>query len=616
MVKNMKNIFLIATLIMSFNFEVQADNHTNKNHFGTPAAPLPENASSGSESGEEMKCDKKAIEAKAKTLSDQGNDVTYPGSRNFNSCDSLSRGNLKNLYKNGTRGSSIANWEPYAQYACLDKCDDTKEFKKCVDDKLKLARKCESVTYVMSFYERDWNDTEQIQKVDAAGAAQAAPAPGSATAAATATSTSAIKCKSEGIETLDYIACKKFATQLDILDAVQTAAQGGQELIYADKMMDTQTKYAKEENSATGALKATGDSLDMQKNMYQQRTAVDATKLAYLYSIYNDMPKMDEIRAKCDGIEKQTGNLGLGQNITTKECGMTVLTGQGGFAMAQNQSQIDAMRSRLITIATSAGSNLIVANLLGKRAKDVKNAIADIDAFVPTDPSLVTEEDALATYCKLNPGVEKCLTSDLSRTFDTLNDNIITFGDGASGTNYGTNNGLTAGAVTDTGSDSTTRTSVAPVGSIIASAARDNSIEGSTAATVTDAKAGGSGGGGGGLGGGGSGGGGGAPPGAPAQGGVAAAVQGKTPTYGGGAGSISVVGGLGLNKAKGDGKAEDNPFGKLFGKDAPKGSGVVNFRDLASVKVGAKGDNLFDMISKRYSSVAADKRLLEYELAK
>lgn len=615
MVKNMKNIFLIATLMMSLNFKVQAMDPEMMVKMGiqpsssSAASPPPPSSEEG------MKCDKEKITAEAKTLSDQGNDVSYPGSRNFNSCDRLSRGNLKNLYKNGNRSSSIPNWEPYAKYACLDKCD-TKEFKSCVDEKLKLARKCESVTYVMSFYERDWNDSEQIQEVSASPAGgQAAPAAGGAAAAAAA-SASAIKCKSQGIETLDYIACKKFATQLDLIDAVQTVAQGTQELVYADKMMDTQTKYAKEENSATGALKATGDSLDMQKNMYQQRTAVDATKLAYLYSVYNEMPKMDEIRAKCDGVEKQTGNVGIGQAVTKDECRMTVLNGSGGFAMAQNQSQIDAMRSKLITIATSAGSNMILANLLGKRAKDVKNAIADIDAFVPTDPTLVTEEDALSTYCKLNPGVAKCLTSDLSRTFDTLNDNIITFGDGATGTNYGSNSGITAGAVTDSGSDTTTRTSVTPVGSIIASAARDNSIEGSTAATVTDGKTGGGGGGGGGLGGGGSGGGGGAPPAAPGQGGVAAAVQGKTPTYGGGAGSISVVGGLGLNKAKGDGKAEDNPFGKLFGKDAPKGSGVVNFRDIASARVGAKGDNLFDMISKRYSSVAADKRLLEYELAK
>jgi hypothetical protein len=600
----MKNAFLILTILMSFNFKAHATDFETQ---GTQVAEVFKNKL---ESGQ--KCNANDVDNAAKWVSTQGHDVAMPGSNNFNECDRMARGYLKKLYTNGTRSSF--SWTKYIAAACKDNCDKPDKMPECITEKTELARKCESVAYVMSFYDRDWNDEEQIQPVSSTASAGAAPKPGSATAAAAATSASAIKCKSEGIETLDYIACKKFATQLDIIDAVQTVAQGTQELVYADKMMDTQTKYAKEENSATGALKATGESLGMQQNMYQQRTAVDATKLAYMYSIYNDMPKMSEIVEKCTNIGS-TPQQGFDKKIEAEECKGNVRTGQGGFALAQNQSQIDAMRSKLITIATSAGSNAILASLLGKRASDVKDAIADIDAFVPTDPTLVTQEDALTTYCKLNPGVEKCLTSDLSRTFDTLNDNIITFGEGGTGTNYGSSNGISTGAITDSGTDGTGRTSVTPVGSIIAGAAKDNSIEGSTGATVSTGKGPSGGGGGGGLGGGGSGGGGGAPPAAPAQGGVAAAVQGKTPTYGGGAGSISVVGGLGLNKAKGD-KAEDNPFGKLFGKDAPKGSGVVNFRDIASQKVGAKGDNLFDMISKRYSSVAADKRLLEYELTK
>ena len=275
------------------------------------------------------------------------------------------------------------------------------------------------------------------------------------------------------------------------------------------------------------------------------------------------------------------------------------------------------MKSKIIRIATSAGSNAILSALLGKRAGDVKNAIAQIDEFKPIDPVMMAEEDTLTTFCQLNPSAEKCLTQDLSRTFDTLNDNIITFGEGGTGTNYGATEGVNANAITSTGGDPAGRTSVSNVGSIIASAAKNNSIEDSNAATVTAGKAPSGGGGGGGSGGGGSGGGGGgsniAPP---AQGSVAAAIQGQTPSYAGGGGSISVVGGLGLNRAKGDGKTEDNPFGKLFGKDKPKDSGVLNFRGIASQKVGDKAENLFDMISKRYSTVAADKRLIEYELVK
>ncbi len=579
----MKNIFLISFLIMGFN--VEADD--------TVAAKKTKT------------CNKAELE-KAVDLSVKG---VYPGSANFYSCDEMSRGKLKDLYKNGARNSSILpDWQPYLKYACKEKCDDIDgAFEKCVKDKEELAKKCESVVYVMSFYERDWNDSEQIQPVSGKTSGDGAPA-----SAAGPT----FKCKSEGIETLDYIPCKKFVSQINILDALQIAAQGAQELIYADKMMDANAKYAKEENSATGALKATGESLEKQQGMYQQRTAIDATKLAYMYSLYKDMPKMEEMRDKCQGIERVTSEIGLGPPVNKDDCRSHVLSGKG-FALAQNQSQLDAMKSKLITIATSAGSNAILSALLGKRAGDVKNAIAQIDEFKPIDPVMMAEEDTLTTFCQLNPSAEKCLTQDLSRTFDTLNDNIITFGEGGTGTNYGATEGVNANAITSTGGDPAGRTSVSNVGSIIASAAKNNSIEDSNAATVTAGKAPSGGGGGGGSGGGGSGGGGGgsniAPP---AQGSVAAAIQGKTPSYAGGGGSISVVGGLGLNRAKGDGKTEDNPFGKLFGKDKPKDSGVLNFRGIASQKVGDKAENLFDMISKRYSTVAADKRLIEYELVK
>ena len=599
MVKNMKNIFLISALLISFNFKAYA------NDTATPATPATAATATTAESCNEAEI-KKAVGEKG--------EIFFDGSVKFNTCDRMSFGKLKDLYKNGSRNPSILpTWEPYLKYACLDKCNtpDANEFNNCVKQKADDAKKCESVLYVMSFYDRDWDDSEQIQRVS--GNTQATGAPG---APAAPTSASAFKCKSEGIETLDYIPCKKFVSQIDILDALQGAAQGVQELVYADKMMDASTKYAKEENSATGALKATGESLEKQQDMYQQRTAIDATKLAYMYSLYKDMPKMEEMRDKCQGIEKSTSNIGLGPKPVEKEdCRMHVLSGKG-FALAQNQSQLDAMKSKLISIATSAGSNAILSALLGKRAGDVKDAIAQIDEFKPTDPTIMTEENTLTTFCQLNPGAEKCLTQDLSRTFDTLNDNIISFGEGGTGTSYGNSEGITTNAISNSGGDPASRTSVTPVGSIIASAARDNSIEGSTGATVSAGKAPSGGGGGGGTGGGGSGGGGGAPIPPPAQGSVAAAVQSKTPTYAGGGGSISVVGGLGLNRAKGDGKSEDNPFGKLFGKDKPNESGVVNFRGIASDKVGDKAENLFDMISKRYSSVAADKRLIEYELVK
>jgi hypothetical protein len=76
-----------------------------------------------------------------------------------------------------------------------------------------------------------------------------------------------------------------------------------------------------------------------------------------------------------------------------------------------------------------------------------------------------------------------------------------------------------------------------------------------------------------------------------------------------------MMGGYGINKNKSGSKDDSNPFGKLFNKDGNK-SGVLDFKGRAPASVGTKGDNLFEMISKRYETVSADKRLIEYELAK
>ena len=352
---------------------------------------------------------------------------------------------------------------------------------------------------------------------------------------------------------------------------------------------------------------------EMQQEMMNQRTAVEASKLAYAYTLYTEMPRTSEVADKCKGFVGRSIT-GIDETATLDQCTRAVGTGKG-FALLMNPQALETMRSKLVQIATATGSNMLLASLLGKRAEDVNSAIAKIDEFKPVDPYTTTQAEAQSTFCKQNPGLAQCLTAGLERTFDTMNDNVITFGDGATGTSYGA---VGADATTASGgiTDTTARKTVGPVGSIIAAAAQDNSMEKSDAAKVTSSGTGASGGGGGGSGGGASGGGGGgAPPAAGSPGGVTAAIQGKTPTYGGGTGSLSVMGGFGINKKKGDAKDDGNPFGKLFGKDNPK-DGLVNFRDIASQKVGTKGDNLFDMISKRYSSVNADKRLLEYELAK
>lgn len=522
------------------------------------------------------------------------NNLVTPGSSALNRCEKLSRGHLRLLYKGGKRtGAMPQTWDDFVAFECKPSCQNAEAYKKCFDSNMALARQCEAAAYLISINGRDWESLEDTT-----------PHPKAET-----TSPSGIKCVSHGVETVDYEPCKKFASNLDNFEAVQTVGYQAQGMIYQDKMVDAQTKYMDEKNAATGALKGQKDSIEMQKDMYQQRTAVDTAKLALLYSSYQEMVDLSELQGQCN--KMPNGFAGRANCLDS--------INRAQFSLLLNQKQMETMKSKMIAAATQAGSNLMLASLLGKRAKDIDNAIAKIDNFKPIDPILPEQQDLVSTYCKENPAQPQCLTAGLDKTYDTITDNVITFGEGGTGTNYASvttpTDSLTSSAV----SDSTTTTAAdSSVGSIVTPSGEENTMEKSAAATVTSSGTRSSGGGGGlgGGGGGGGGGSGGAPMGTGTPGGTQAAVQGKSVAYTGGAGSLSMMGGFGINKkGKAEG-SEENPFGKMFGKDGAKGSGVLNFRDLASQKVGTKGDNLFDMISKRYTSVNADKRLLEYELAK
>lgn len=546
------------------------------------------------------------------------------GSEALKECEELSLGKMSSLYNPSTGAHTSFSWEKYLNFSCREHCKEnpSEQFNECYKNKKNVAKKCEALAFMMSSFGRDWKNEDHLRP-DRSNNNNNRQISATATtttkgqAATTSIGGSNLKCISDGIETIDYEACKDFENQLSLFEGVQQIGYATQSLIYSDKLLDSQLKNSSEKNAATGALKSTGDSLKLQEEMMEQRSAIEAGKLALAYKIYNSMPRKEEVLGKCKEFSNKSIQFAERETLSADECREYFDGRNNKTSLTLNQSQLEVMKSRLVQIATATGSNLLVAKLLGKRADDVQDAIAKIDAFKPADPFATAESDALSTLCKENPGRPECLSGSLERTFDTMNDNIITFGNGGTGTTFGTNSTPNA-AILETGLGSpTNRDSVAPVGSVIKAAAQDNSFEKVAAATVSVAPPGGSGGGGGGLGGGGGGGlggGGGPSPGGAAPSSAQGAIPARAPAYIGG-GGFSVVGGFGINKKKDAAKNEENPFGKLFAKDE-KGNGLVNFREPASKKVGNQSDNIFDMISKRYSSVNADKRLLEYELAK
>jgi hypothetical protein len=513
------------------------------------------------------------------------------GSDQMVKCVELSGNNMRYLY--GSEKKSTFHWQTMidGHPDCLDKTADTK---KC-DALKKKAAICDGVAFLLHKFEKDWNDKESYKTDTVKGG------------------NPEIKCQGNGIATLDYEGCVKFVNNGDIMDVAQSAIQQGQQLVYQDKAMTAQMEASSSPESATAGLKALHTGVKGQEEIATQRAVLDSGKLAALSSYYSQIPTMGDLEDACSSYKAMAPN-----ELKEADGCNGAVSMQHEFALLKNGQAREKMKSKLAKVGIDVASDAVMAALMSKRAGDINNAIAKINTFKPIDPLAPAENNLQTTYCQQNPGDAKCLTGGLEQTFDAMGENVITFGEGGTGTSYANNNpnlDTSTGLNNAVGPDG--KTPVASIGSVISAASQKGGLENIVgAATVSKGSASGAGGGGGGGSGGGGSGGGGAPPAGQQAGGNTMGIPGKAPTYGGGGGTLSMMGGLGLNKSKAVAKDDANPFGKLFNKDANK-SGAVDFgRSPSSQKVGNKTDNLFEMISKRYTNVNTDKRLIEYEMTK
>ncbi|MBC7540841.1 MAG: hypothetical protein H7281_18615 [Bacteriovorax sp.] len=545
---------------------------------------------------------KAAIQSEIKT----GKNENQDGDSNniMKKCVKLSGNNMRYLYKNGHRGLTI-DWNAFI--AASDECindiqackTDTKpdseteaKHKACAAIKT-LAPQCDGAAYIISAFDRDYENSDHAVTKDLKG--------GNPT----------ITCKGVGISTLDYEACVKFVQNSDIMDAAQGAIQTGQDLYYKDQAMTAQMQAASSTDSATAGLKALKTGVKGQEDIMTQRAALDTGKFAALATYYSEVPTREDLIAKCTKYK----TMGVPAGLPDTGCEAAVAR-QQDFGFLMNQQAREKMKAKLAAVGINVASDALMASLMAKRAGDIDNAIAKVDAFKPIDPLAPAADNLQTTYCQQNPGDAKCLTGGLERTFDAMGDNVISFGEGGTGTIYANKNpALDGSGAATTAAIPTAKTASGAIGSVISSAQQKGGLADSVAkATVTKGSAPSGGGGGGGSSGGGGGGGGGAPPGQQA-GGVSNAIAGRAPNYGGGTGTLSMMGGYGIKGGKTAAKDDGNPFGKLFNKDASK-SGSLDFGGRSPASVGTKGDNLFDMISKRYTNVNSSKRLLEYEMTK
>ncbi|MFA6235693.1 MAG: hypothetical protein WC635_00090 [Bacteriovorax sp.] len=555
-------------------------------------------AAAGSKAAcEKVKAEKKAAASNIFTPRQNEDKDGDTGTAEMKKCVQLSQGAMR--YLHGKKRQQI-DWKAIvdAKDECISECytgpEAAAKQKACSEIKAQAVR-CDAAAFLIAAFDRDWENTEHVVTKEVKGG------------------TPPISCVGRGVATVDYEACVKFVQNGDIMDAAQGAVYKGQEIYYKDKAMTAQMEVSAQDNTGTGALTAMKEGVKGQEDMMTQRAALNTGKFAALVSYYSDIPDPGDLKAKCGSYSGEAIN-SLIPNTNPRTACESVAARQHEFGFLMNQQSKDKMKARLAKVGIDVASDAMMAALLAKRAKQLDSAIASVDAFKPIDPLAPPTTDLQTTFCQQNPGDPKCLTGGLERTYDAMGDNVISFGEGGTGVSYANNTPYvdpTAGTI-----DTTTPGGKKPVGSVgnvIASAQQNGGlINKAAAATVTKGSAPAGGGGGGGGSGGGLGGGGGAPA-AGAPPGPSGGIVSKAPRYDGGTGFSVLGGGFGINKNKNLAKDDSNPFGKLFGNKNNNGS--VDFK-RGPASVGNKGDNIFEMISKRYTVVNTDKRLLEYELTK
>jgi hypothetical protein len=620
--KMKKHFFLAAALLGGMSFSAHAiskseciakDNNGSLTEVEAAAcktiadssgsmAQMGRSAKDASSAASSKKCDNYKKELRETLKKQYGtNNETLDGDTGTSAmqkCVQQTQGAMRYLYGRNKRPVDLNNIVKSidecanTSQACAETYDPAKEATACDEVKTTVAR-CDAAAFIIASFDRDWENSEHVITKEVKGG------------------NPSITCVGKGVATVDYDGCVKFVQNGDIMDVAQGAIQKGQELYYADKTMSAQAEAAKSDNTATASLQALKASVTSQKEIMEQRAAIDTGKLAVLASYYMDMATVDDVKTKCSKYQYPEG---LSSQVDAlKLCNQIANENKFGFIM--NGMAKEKMKAKLVKVGIDVGSDAVMAGLMAKRAGDINKAIANVESFKPIDPLAPQANNMQTTYCQQNPGDPKCLTGGLDRTFDAMNENVISFGEGGTGTSYANTNPLNPDGTPNTNAVSPTdRKSVGSVGSTIAAAQQSSGLANPIAAgSITKGTGPTAGGGGGGSAGGGGGGGGGGLPSSQGGGGVSAAIAGRAPAYNGGSGFSILNGGGGLRGGKKSEK-EDNPFSKMFGKNA-NANGAVNFRDIAS-KPGSKSDNIFDMISNRYSKVSTEKRLLEYEVAK
>lgn len=487
-----------------------------------------------------------------------------------------------------------------------------------------------------------------------------------------------IKCKSEGVTTIDYPACTKAITAYNSFFLGTQAVNSFHQIDLASSNIDAQSSVNADD--PTSGLTAQQSSINKQEDQMKEKAMVQGAKMATLMQMIRLIPDKSAVTEKCssqgvlgyasEGSDSlfSTYNTtassiveGFGKDISKKvqvileksygvsikkiettnsdrTDNATLQTATVDIApvinnmynetdiceevygknnMTPNTKAIDTLKSAVAQAAMEMGKDLMMAHLLGKRSDQIDGLKSKLNNYDPS--SAVTFLPAeLAKFCQTNPDDPRCLGGGLPQgasQFGTGGMNIQ-FGEAGGATTFA-NGDIQEGIASQQATDGSTDPAgldIAPGFGATATKGGGWSGAGRGPASLKAAGGGSGGGGGGGLPGGVS---------APSGGNLAGPSNGQS-AYGNykssakklsyGGGGNKALYGGSRSAARKKPSKSTNPFAKMFGKR--KKNGKLNFRNVASKEIPKSGRSLFERISSRYENVNKAKRLVTYEVVK
>lgn len=530
-----------------------------------------------------------------------------------------------------------------AKYS-TDAAKKIEEEKKLGETWARLLVSCEAIRQLSHHTDFEDSDVTSRKEVKSSGSGMLAcmnqPNPQACMAQAQQQSSS---CTTEGVETLDYVACKKIVTFIEGATLAKQAHNTTQEFRVLDSQMDREgdlmNKKAQNGTISTAdMLGAQKDGVKDQADMANERGGFDAIKAGVLAKMITDMPSRESLVKECKkkSPEISRGFTALAESITNPnvqagfksavdenvtnnpETFCNYLVNESGASLILNDEALDGFKMAMAQSATDALANFGKAAILNKQADKIEDAIGQIKSYEPPKFDPFPTEDAMTNECIADPNAEGCIGINSPQRGEMVGNNFTINGhnlastDGIKLEDEDGSSGNVAGGV-----DNKRKLLPSSFGASLDGVSQDNSMEGAPAAGRLQAanSAGAAGGGGGGGGGSAAAPSGGSTKGQGEQGGKkSSSGKGvKVAFNGSGGGSLAWGGGRGGSGGRKP-ASNGNPFDKLFNKKGGNKNGeVMNLRGPAS-QIGSKGGNIFERISTRYSDVSKKNRLLEYKV--